>query len=209
MQLIGTPCSRPCDRIFNNVQLICSLLRLSSGNDAGCAKASSAITAASFSQATYTGVFKSLELPIKEYCAGSDTPLYVYAQQVTMSTRCSSVTHSAQTARCGMGSTQTEHPAAAASIVSTQPCEHTACEPQAEASTLPHQLYVVLQIANAHAKSIAQTLTFYSQYVCTCCRGNSGAYSAVAADVKVSTGTPTACQVATEASRAACLFMLD
>jgi hypothetical protein len=63
----------------------CSLLRLSSGNDAGCAKASSAITTASFSQATYTGVFKSLELPLQEYCAGSNTPLYVYAQQVTMS----------------------------------------------------------------------------------------------------------------------------
>lgn len=101
----------------------------------GCAKASSAITAASFSQATYTGVFKSLELPIKEYCAGSDTPLYVYAQQ----------------------------------------------------------------IANAHAKSIAQTLTFYSQYVCTCCRGNSGAYSAVAADVKaVARATAEAAQAAVQ-----------
>lgn len=86
----------------------------------GCAKASSAITAASFSQSTYTSVFKSLELPLKEYCAGSNTPLSVYAEQV----------------------------------------------------------------ANAHAKSIAQTLTFYSQYVCTCCVGNSGAYSAVKADVQ-------------------------
>ena len=62
------------------------MLRLSSGNDAGCAKASSAITALSFSQSTYTSVFKSLELPLKEYCAGSNTPLSVYAEQVTIST---------------------------------------------------------------------------------------------------------------------------
>jgi hypothetical protein len=89
---------------------------------------------------------------------------------------------------------QVEYPAAAASLA----CQddhliHTACEPQTAAFMLRHHLHVVLQVANANAKAIAQTLTYYSQYVCTCCRGNSYAYSAVAADVQVNTGTSAAC----------------
>lgn len=44
-----------------------------------------------------------------------------------------------------------------------------------------------LQTVEAVSSAIAQTITHLSTYVCSCCTGNSGAYTVVGADVQVRT----------------------
>jgi hypothetical protein len=147
---------------------------------AGCSTAQSKVDAIAFSNYTFNPAYGVAQPILQSYCDPStpnDMPLEAAVNAVcclTMYTVCTDCggSHSKQYVQL----TAHAHAVARCKLF---PC--SAANPLVAANSCPARL----QTINALATAIAETLNHYETYVCSCCIGNSKAYTVVGADVQV------------------------